>query len=459
MSAGSNPLSPPAALDSRMIPLAGRTTFIEASAGTGKTHALATLYLRLLTEHDLRPADILVVTFTQAATAELRDRIRDRIREALANDPGPGEASLRRALQRFDEAAIFTIHGFCQRTLQESAFESGLAFEAELAPKPEILQRTLAHDLWMRLLEDEDDALREWLSAGAGRRRWTFEPDALFALIREHLGADEEMPVWPALAQVEAEGVGADPGRIAADVDSAWLRFAELWTARRETIEGLWLDEAALFNRTRYKAETIRTRWIPELDALARDVLAATTAAERIGLERPGFLANLTNEGMAAGMKQKAPPPSDPFFDACSELARLLPALDASFDARALALRRRFVEAVRAADRRRRGEEHVLFFDDLLSQLRSALAAPGGERLGAALRARYRFALIDEFQDTDAVQYEIFSRVWNDEAARAAGGGLVLIGDPKQAIYSFRGADVHTYLAARGAGDEIHTLR
>ncbi|MEZ4278372.1 MAG: UvrD-helicase domain-containing protein, partial [Myxococcota bacterium] len=459
MSAESIPLAPPAAFEPEAIPLAGRTTFIEASAGTGKTHALATLYLRLLTEHDLRPADILVVTFTQAATAELRDRIRGRIREALAGDPGPGEASLRRALQRFDEAAIFTIHGFCQRTLQESAFESGLAFEAELATKPEILQRTLAHDLWMRLLEGEDDALREWLTAGAGRRRWSFEPDALFALIREHLGADETMPVWPALEQAEAAGADDDPGRIAAAVDAAWLRIAELWTARRETIIPLWLDDATGFNRTQYKAETIRKRWIPDLDALARDVFAATTAAGRIGLERPACFEKLTNEGMAGGMKKNVPPPSDPFFDACSALARLLPALDASFDARALALRRRFVEAVREADRRRRGEEHVLFFDDLLSQLRSALAAPGGELLGAALRARYRFALIDEFQDTDAVQYEIFSRVWNDEATRAAGGGLVLIGDPKQAIYSFRGADIHTYLAARAdAGGGIHTL-
>ncbi len=101
----------------------------------------------------------------------------------------------------------------------------------------------------------------------------------------------------------------------------------------------------------------------------------------------------------------------------------------------------------------------MLFFDDLLSQLRDALAAPGGERLCESLRARYRFALIDEFQDTDAVQYEIFERVWHADEVRKAGGGLVLIGDPKQAIYSFRGADIHSYLAARGhAGPAVHSL-
>ena len=138
-------------LDPWQMPHTG-TSLIEASAGTGKTYTLTTLYLRLLVEENLRPAEILVVTYTKAATAELRDRIRERIEEALAAttndahgqgsaddalelDPAlvalaeraalcPGGDPLRRALIEFDEAAIFTIHGFCQRTLQENAFES-----------------------------------------------------------------------------------------------------------------------------------------------------------------------------------------------------------------------------------------------------------------------------------------------------------------------------------------------
>ncbi len=143
-------------LDPWSIGLDG-TRLIEASAGTGKTHALTTLYLRLLVEEDLLPSEILVVTYTHAATAELRDRVRARIREAIdCGEPsGAGSESaaelrdlagraralgqrvgkvdpLRRALREFDEAAIFTIHGFCQRTLQEHAFESGMAFVAEL---------------------------------------------------------------------------------------------------------------------------------------------------------------------------------------------------------------------------------------------------------------------------------------------------------------------------------------
>lgn len=454
------------ALDPWAIPLVG-TSFIEASAGTGKTHALTTLYLRLLIEHDLRPADILVVTFTQAATAELRERIRDRIREALAAaDVGSAGAILRRALQRFDEAAIFTIHGFCQRTLQESAFESGLAFDAELVEKPDLLKQTLAHDLWMRLLADEDDAFREWLSAGAGRRRWTFEPGALYRLMNDHLGADDTMPVLPDAATARSELAGSMPCAGAASlrelcgaVDAAWLRFAESWSTRREALIALLVDPARGFKANIYKVDSIRESWAPQLDTRCREVEAADNAAVRVGLELPDFVKNLTVEGISKGVKKTFEAPTDPFFEVCSELTRGMKILDDAFDAQALALRQRFVEAVRVEDRRRRAEQHVLFFDDLLIELRNALAGPGGEALCASLRARHRFALIDEFQDTDAVQYEIFGRVWHADAVDEAGGGLVLIGDPKQAIYAFRGADIHTYLAARrDAGRAIHSL-
>ena len=449
--------APIEALDPWKVPLVG-TSFIEASAGTGKTYALTTLYLRLLVEHALQPADILVVTFTQAATAELRERIRSRIRDAIASVEG-GEASaahLRRALQSFDEAAIFTIHGFCQRTLQESAFESGLAFDAELVEKPESSKRTLAHDLWTRLLADEDEAFREWLAAGVGRRRWQFEPDALFDLIDRYLGADETMPVLP---EPESASTSASARALCDAVDAAWLRFAESWRARSEAVTALLLDPKVGFKLTSYKPDSIREKWIPELAALCQAVERAASPAERAGIEAPDFVKNLTREGVAKGVKKDFPAPEDPFFAVCSELARATKALGDAFDERALALRRRFVVAVRKADRKRRDEQHVLYFDDLLSQLRDALAAPGSDRLCESLRARYRFALIDEFQDTDAVQYEIFERVWHADAVRKAGGGLVLIGDPKQAIYSFRGADIHTYLAARGAaGSAVHSL-
>ena len=126
---------------------------IEASAGTGKTWTIAALYVLLLLENRLRPEEILVVTYTKAATAELRDRIRTRISgtlelyasgrppgdelerillESRATDSATAVKLLTRALYSFDDAAIFTIHGFCQRALLDNAFESGSLFDTEM---------------------------------------------------------------------------------------------------------------------------------------------------------------------------------------------------------------------------------------------------------------------------------------------------------------------------------------
>ncbi|RMG11293.1 MAG: hypothetical protein D6731_15780, partial [Planctomycetota bacterium] len=147
------------------------TTLIEASAGTGKTFTITTLVLKLILEEQLSLGDILVVTFTEAATAELRERIRNRLgaaRAALAGESLPGDPWLEDAMRRrriaghaaadarrldaalasFDQATIATIHGFCRRTLNENAFESGLRFDTELLPDAgELVQETVA-DFW-----------------------------------------------------------------------------------------------------------------------------------------------------------------------------------------------------------------------------------------------------------------------------------------------------------------------
>lgn len=413
----------PVAFDPDGIPLGG-TVFIEASAGTGKTFALTSLYLRLLVEHDLRPADILVVTFTQAATGELRDRIRRRIREALAAAPEADERSarLRRALREFDEAAIFTIHGFCQRALQENAFESGLAFTSELVEKPDSIERALVHDLATTLLDAEDEAFRAWLLAGAGKSRWAFEPDALLALARDLLGPDETMPILPG-AEVLAAADAVDASAASAAADGAWRAFTACWRARWDEVEALLVDPATPLNRNGYGIEKIRTRWRAALERVCAQVEAADSPAERVGIAPPECLVKyLTVERIAEKTTGKPKrPPQDPLFEAASTLVGALESLDRGFDLKAVALRRRFVERVRAAAVARRREQHVLFFDDLLAELRAALDAPGGEALVAALRRRHRFALIDEFQDTDSVQYGIFRRVWHGEDATRGG--------------------------------------
>lgn len=484
------------ALDAWAMPLAG-TSLIEASAGTGKTYTLTTLYLRLLVEEGLSPAQILVVTYTQAATAELRERVRERIQKAIEvgeaedaeaaagsagseapHDEPRDEAEalralarlareksratgrpdpLRAALQSFDEAAIFTIHGFCQRTLQENAFESGLAFDAQLVEKADRLERTLAHDLAQRLLAAEDPEFVEWLLEGGGKR-WQFEPEALQRNVLSELGADETMPIVPPVAASDAGSEGSAEAGFA----TALRAWAKAWNEGGASLAERLVGPNDL-SRSKYKVATIETRWIPELDAFASQIgsrLEASPTGAGVGaLTPPDCLAKLTTEALVAGLKKNGKPITHPCLAAFDELLAAAEALEGARNRRALALRRRFVDEAREAARQRREVQHLLFFDDLLSELRAGLRGPGGERLSETLREQYRFALIDEFQDTDPVQYDIFRDVWHGAGERSPGRGLVLIGDPKQAIYSFRDADVFTYLAAReNAGEQVFGL-
>lgn len=467
-------------LDPTTLPLFG-TSLIEASAGTGKTYTLTTLYLRLIVEQRLRPAEILVVTYTNAATGELRERVRGRLLDAIEagrraaagaplpeRDPeserwlralaaeaarDPAGDSLRRALAAFDEAAIFTIHGFCQRTLQEHAFESGMPFDAELVEQSKPLEQTLAHDLFRRLLADEDASFVRWLVDGPGKK-WNFSPQPLYGALLRKLGADEDMPVVPAVPDAAAQ----DPGPLFAATADARRRWAATWRADREAVARLLLEPNGM-NGNKYQPASIEKNWLPAFDEMMRTIEQrgdddSAVAAVALG---KGF-EKLATSAVAKGANKGKAPIEHPAFDAFEAVCDTTDRLATICEARALSLRLRFVELARAASARRRDALHLYFFDDLLSEVRRALRGLGGPRLAALLRERYRVALIDEFQDTDPVQYDVFREVWHSDSASES-RGLVLIGDPKQAIYSFRGADVHTYLAAQGdAGPSVHGL-
>jgi len=326
------------ALDPLTVALAG-TNLIEASAGTGKTHTITNLYLRLLLELRLSVGQILVVTYTNAATAELRARVRKRLRDALAAFEGNGNrddfldrlvAARRKAgmleqdrvqlvvaLHGFDEAAIFTIHGFCQRMLQENAFESGVAFDTELITNQSPLLAEVVQDFWVRELHQASDDFVRRLAKSKPK----ITPGSLEQLATRII-AHPDMPILP------ADDSSEQPND---DLDARVLRF--------------------------------------QLD---------------------------------------------------------------------------FIRYARQELRRRKERARIQSFDDLLHRLAEALRGPGGAHLAATIRQRFRAALIDEFQDTDPIQYEIFRRAYRDSDAV-----LFLIGDPKQAIYAFRGADVFAYIQAK----------
>ncbi|NHW00662.1 exodeoxyribonuclease V subunit beta [Stutzerimonas degradans] len=423
-------------LDLLDSPFDGRS-LIEASAGTGKTWTLTALYARLLLERQLSVGQILVVTYTTAATAELRERIRARLATLLAVYDGtpsdddflnrlharfPDDASRRRlllAVHGFDEAAVFTIHGFCQRALQDAAFEAGGDFDSELAADDRELIDALLTDAWRGELAAADPAWARLLA------KQKITPQWLRQRLRAHLGK-------PYLRVEPHEPPAPADSRA---VEAAWQRAATLWQQHG----GAWVEELDAhrgLSQSTHKALKF-SLWRSELDAWFADPAALYDA--------PDGLLKFGARALAKACKKGFDAPDCALAQALDELAdRLAEALPAGRQ-RLVALQVALLERLNRELPERKAAQRLLAFDDLLNRLDQALRGPVGEDLAAALRSTYPLALIDEFQDTDPIQYAIFDRIY----ARGSGASLCFVGDPKQAIYAFRGADLATYLQAR----------
>lgn len=392
-----------------------KNAVIEASAGTGKTFTLEHLIVdRVLAGVPLER--ILVVTFTEKATAELRRRVRAKlieVRTSTRDDPeGPSwpideEAKGRLSLaeRRFPSAAISTIHSFCQRALSEHAFLSRRLFKETVVDG-----RRVFHEAWRYVVRHElarEPELVPFLET------WLTEGRDLDELERLLFAVSRKPGVGPALDLFELEramnAIRLQDVENAAREASAVRRVNRPWTAK-EALQ----EVAAVISRVKQNGRLF------ELDDRLREPLDALLHSERRSLERSATGAALLPQ--LAALKD-ALAPLEVFL-----VHAILPR----------------VEARAAEMKRSRG---LVDFDDLLHLLDEALSEPErGETLAAALRARYRVALIDEFQDTDLVQWRIFRRLY---LGREREERLYLIGDPKQAIYGFRGADVYTYLLAK----------
>ena len=435
-------------LDHLHIPLSGRH-LIEASAGTGKTYAIACLYLRLLIERDLLPEQILVVTYTEAATKELRHRIRSRIREALevmggaASDDsflnglasatereGNGRRQamerLKRAMALFDTASIFTIHSFCMRALQDHAFESGSLYDTELIADQTDLLREIVDDFWRSRFFTEPAPLLGYALQSK------LSPDTLLKFLKEML-ASSRLEITP---RFTPENITA----IEAVCHDRFRKVQEEWARSRTEVEEILLNSKELGRA----ADTYRLSDV--VPALLDGIGTLVAGTNPFGLF-PAFEKCCLSTIISATKKNNVPP-AHPFFACCEELLQ-------GVRERFLALRWELIEFAshRLPERKRRA--NVRFFDDLLADLSAALQGKRGMACAASLGEKYPAGLIDEFQDTDPLQYDIFRRIYAGE-----GKVLFLIGDPKQAIYSFRGADIFAYLkaAADVAEENKHTL-
>ncbi len=386
--------------------------------------------------------ELLVVTFTEAATEELRGRIRSNIHElriaclrgesdnplysallAEIADKDDAAKTLLLAERQMDEAAVFTIHGFCQRMLSLNAFESGMLFEQQLIEDESRLRYQACADFWRRhcypLTRDIAAVIHDV---------WKGPRDLLKSLDRWLQGEAPQLKSPPAPNETLAER----HQQIIARIDS----LKQQWREQVGEIEGV-LENSGLDRRKFNRGN--QGKWMEKVNAWAQE--------ETLSYQLPDALEKFAQSFLLERTKAGGEPPVHPLFSAVESL------LASSLTLTDLVLARAMVEirdAV-AREKRRRGE---LGFDDMLSRLDEALRGDSGETLASAIRQRFPVAMIDEFQDTDPQQYRIFRRIWRRQPETA----LLLIGDPKQAIYAFRGADIFTYMKARGDVAAHYTL-
>jgi exodeoxyribonuclease V beta subunit len=470
-------------LEPLRFPLHG-TRLIEASAGTGKTWTIAALYLRLVLGHGnadgagdayarpLLPPEILVMTFTRAATRELSNRVRERLigaarwfRGELAGDDDPDDPYLSAlgadypdedsrlvaahrlvlAAETMDEAAIFTIDAWCQRMLREHAFDSGSLFDEELVSDERPLFEDAAHDYWRQHVYPLGGPglaglLACFADVGALKRS-VFDLVQRSARLRgacddETLGHLVDAPLGSVIARAERDR----QERLGAVKDG--------WLDRIDAMEG-WIGarregNPKAFNGNKMRAESL-VKWFGALRTWAQDPAVHAPDLPETAWKR--LIPDGIEDAFSKGFSAEVPEAFAHMEGLRAALAAIAPLSHAVLRHAACHIAHRMAELKRL--------KRQFGFADMLLRLKDALEGGNGEALRKRIVEQYPVALIDEFQDTSPDQYRIFDllyRVADNDPAR----GLFLIGDPKQSIYGFRGADIHSYLSARRATTGRH---
>ncbi|MEN8257331.1 MAG: exodeoxyribonuclease V subunit beta [Thermodesulfobacteriota bacterium] len=417
---------------------------IDASAGTGKTYTITALVVRLLLEERLTIQEILVVTYTEAAATDLRVRIREMLVAARSCFSGYGchEEFLAKlyavvadhdqacrdlacALNDFDEAAIYTIHGFCQRMLKENGLESATLFDVELVADLSDIHWQVVCDYWRQSMQGRGPFFLHYLNE-------RLSPEKLQQLLKN---SRPGLTICPADSET----------MLLPEHEEDFLRLYEegtrLWPQAAGEVAKTLADPALKGNKFQKKS-------------VAKWLLAITAYFNGELLLPPDFLAKVTQENLNQGVKKNCQPPSHAFCIFADKLWQAWQQLVDGFDSHILAMKAGLFPFAAQGISQLKEEQRFLGFDDLLTRIQAGLASPQGRGLAARIRKKYPAALIDEFQDTDPIQFEIFNRIHTGVPDHL----LYLIGDPKQAIYNFRGADIFAYLAAANQVKSHYTL-
>ncbi|MCF8053899.1 MAG: exodeoxyribonuclease V subunit beta [Deltaproteobacteria bacterium] len=422
--------------DAIFSPLWGQN-LIEASAGTGKTYTISCLVVRAIATGNIPLEQILIVTFTRASCADLQKAVRERISQTLLalqgrdcqddfakkfalnleDDHDVVALRLRTAMSNLDLANIFTIHGFCQRMLVKYAFESGSNFNFSVIENEEAIIREVATDYW---------------------RISTYRaPVELLAYLQKELSLKELITYAKRNTnnpQNKSQKGNPPPIKNAIDtLQQAFKNTSISWQNDGEAAITLLLE--AGLNKRSHSDDKIMA---------AKSVIASFFTRDFYGL-LPKEVGMFTTSKIAkAKTLQTKKSPEHSFFHECDKLTVAALAMEANAQEYLNFIRNDFAHYLHDELNKRKRELNVVSFDDIVSLFWQALNGAKGSYLQQKIANDFSIAFIDEFQDTDRRQCEIFARLFGDKS-------LFVVGDPKQSIYSFRGADIDAYIKMAGS--------
>lgn len=423
-----------------------KTTLIEASAGTGKTFTIATLYCRLVAR-GYPVESILVVTFTEAAAAELKIRVRQRLAHSArqleaANDKDVDELvlqllrepdtkrvvqRLRAAVTSFDQASIMTIHSFCLKALKENAFESRSLFDIQLVPDRAVFFNQVVCDYFMARINHLDPLFLDFLASR------NFTPESVTRTF-SNLVSRHDLTILPTIEAFEERFE---------DYKTIVQNIAQVLNNEKESILELIQSHNGL-NKRSYSKKNV-PQW---LDQTHEQIQTAPVPLFKLA-EKGDPIYRFTTTCMAFKTKSGSEPPQHLFFDLCQDLLEIYQGFERNLIYLKIAFLRFFNDQLKTM----KSSQGLCFFDDLVNDLAASLNGPSKNQLKSEIRSTFQACLIDEFQDTDPSQYMIFSSLFN-----TPGTPFFMVGDPKQAIYAFRGGDIFAYLKASHESEQQATL-
>ena len=480
------------ALNSISLPL-NQVNLIEASAGTGKTYTIGSIYLRLLLQagencfsRPLNVEEILVVTFTEMATEDLKRKIRERLTAAISvfseyyetkdkaiftgehqflaellpylEDIPTALRRLKLAEQNLDLASIYTIHGFCRRMLMQHAFNSGVHFNLKLLKDQSDLLKQFANEFWREHFYSQPFEIANFISKELG------SPDDVLSILESDLNKDvsvateNQQNLSLSIDEFLQKSVG-ERLKAVEDLKAFWLKNVdEIYSIIMDEITKDYPeDQSKSLNRKIYQKGRLKT-WTKQINEWANNPLDyEINKTLRDYFLQSSIEQNYEKQTEELNNKKAAMPLYAPIFAELEEYIQILVKQHQSSDLLKKIILYHYRQGIQKKLLEYKANHPEKSFDDLLRLLKEALHGEGGEQLAELIRFQYPFAMIDEFQDTDALQYQIFSKIYHNETA-SGNVGFMMIGDPKQAIYRFRGADIFTYLKAAKEANERFNL-